>query len=130
MSTRIKTRGADILWNYVGTFVSMASGFFLLPLLMRYLTSDELGLWYVYVAIANLAVLFEFGFNPTFARNIVYVISGARKLSAEGCNPESIQEGIDWHLLNVVIHASKVVYAALAVLVLLLLVAVGTPYVA
>lgn len=125
----IKTRLADIIWNYVGTIVSMASGFILLPLLMRFLSDAELGLWYVYIAIANLAMLFEFGFNPTFARNIVYVVSGARRLSASGFDHESVKEGIDWHLLNVVIRASKLIYACIAGVVLILLASFGTIYV-
>lgn len=103
----INTRKSDIVWNYIGTIVSMASGFVLLPLLMHFLSSSELGLWYVYVALSNFAMLFEFGFNPTFARNIVYVISGAQHLSIEGCDIKSVQEGIDWHLLNTVIKALK-----------------------
>lgn len=126
---KIKTTRADIIWNYVGTAVSMLSGFILLPLLMRFLSQAELGLWYVYVAIGNLAMLFEFGFNPTFARNIVYVISGARKLSSEG-RASDIRPGVDWHLLNSVIAASRWIYAGIAGIVAVLLVTVGSGYVA
>lgn len=108
----------------------MASGFVLLPLLVMFLNDEELGLWYVYIAVANLALLFEFGFNPTFARNIVFVVSGARRLTAEGRDESSVAEGIDWHLLNVVIRASKLVYAGIAAVVLLALVFGGSAYVA
>lgn len=125
----VQTSKADVIWNYVGTSVSMASGFVLLPLLMHFLTPDELGLWYVFVAVSNLAMLFEFGFNPTFARNIVYVISGARRLTQEGCDFDSVGEGIDWHLLKTVIRASRLVYAAIAVAVSLVLATAGTAYV-
>lgn len=125
----IVTRKADVVWNYIGTIVSMSSGFILLPLLMHYLSDEELGLWYVYVALSNFAMLFEFGFNPTFARNIVYVVSGARRLSVKGCDKESVEEGIDWHLLNTVIKASKVIYAILAVVVSFLLVTAGSAYI-
>ncbi len=125
----IKTRKSDVIWNYIGTIISMTSGFILLPLLMHYLTDDELGLWYVYLALSNFAMLFEFGFNPTFARNIVYVISGARRLSAKGCDSDSVEEGIDWHLLNTVIKASKIIYAVIAVVVTVLLTTVGSAYV-
>lgn len=125
----INARRADVVWSYIGTFMSMFSGFLLLPLLMRFLGADELGLWYVYVAIANLAVLFEFGFNPTFARNIVYVVSGARRLTAKGCDSSSIRPGIDWHLLRIVITASKSIYALLSAVVMALLLIVGTPYI-
>ena len=126
----IKASKSDVIWNYVGTIVSMASGFVLLPLLMRSLTDDELGLWYVFVAVSNLAMLFEFGFNPTFARNIVYVVSGARRLTREGCDSSSVQEGVDWHLLATVIRASKLVYAGIALVVLMGLATAGSAYVA
>lgn len=125
----IKTSKADVIWNYIGTIVSMASGFVLLPLLMHFLTPDELGLWYVFVAVSNLAMLFEFGFNPTFARNIVYVISGARRLTREGCDFDSVESGVDWHLLKTVVRASRLVYAAIAVAVTLVLATLGTLYV-
>lgn len=128
--TVIRTRKSDVIWNYIGTIVSMASGFILLPLMLMYLTDEELGLWYVYVAIANFAMLFEFGFNPTFARNIVYVVSGARRLSSEGLDRDSVKPGIDWHLLNAVIRASKLIYAGIAGIALVLLASVGTFYVA
>ena len=125
----VQTSKADVVWNYIGTVVSMASGFVLLPLLMHFLTPDELGLWYVFVAVSNLAMLFEFGFNPTFARNIVYVVSGARRLTREGCDFDSVGEGVDWHLLKTVIRASRLVYAAIAIAVSLVLATAGTAYV-
>lgn len=125
----IRTTKTDVIWNYVGTVVSMASGFVLLPLLMHYLTSEELGLWYVFTAVASLAMLFEFGFSPTFARNIVYVVSGARRITSEGCDSGSVREGTDWHLLKTVIYASKMVYAGIAVLVALVLGTFGTCYI-
>lgn len=126
---KINTTRADVIWNYIGTAVSMVSGFALLPLLMHFLTGKELGLWYVYVAVGNLAMLFEFGFNPTFARNIVYIVSGARKLNASG-HASDIRPGIDWHLLNVVVQASQWIYAIIATATAILLATVGTVYVA
>lgn len=125
----IETTKRDVVWNYIGTIVSMASGFVLLPLLMHFLTPAELGLWYVFVAISNLATLFEFGFNPTFARNIVYVVSGARRLTREGCDFGSVEQGVDWHLLKTVIRSSKLVYAAIAIVVTMILATLGSLYV-
>lgn len=125
----ITTKRSDVIWNYIGTIVSLLSGFILLPLLMKFLSSAELGLWYVYIAIGNLAMQLEFGFNPTFARNIVYVVSGARKLNAQG-KAERIRDGIDWHLLNTLIRASKIIYAAIAGVAAVLLLSIGSLYVA
>ena len=62
----------DVLWNYVGTFMSMASNFLLIPLLLVFLSSEEIGLWYVFVAIAGFAQLLEFGFTSYYS---VYLAS-------------------------------------------------------
>lgn len=126
----IKTRKSDIIWNYIGTIMSMASGFLLLPFLLAFLNDSEVGLWYVFVAVANLTLLFEFGFNPAFARNIVYCLSGARKLAKQGCATSSIAPGVDWHLLNAVMRASKLLYAAIALLALLCCLTIGSAYIA
>ena len=127
--SKLVTKKSDVIWNYVGTAFSLASGFILLPVLILFLSEEELGLWYAFLAVANLALLFEFGFSPTFARNITYVVSGARKLSSEGIDSRSVGEGIDWHLLNVVIKTSKLVYIAISLIVLLGLITIGTVYI-
>ena len=126
----ISTSKRDVIWNYVGTFVSMTSGFILLPLLLAFLTEDELGLWYVFLAISNLTQLFEWGFEPTFARNIVFVLSGGRKLTREGRDASNVAPGVDWHLLRVVFSASKMVFGVVAVASAILECTLGTAYVA
>lgn len=125
----IQVRKSDIAWNYIGTIVSMSSNFVLLPLLLFFLSGDELGLWYVLVAIAGLAQLFEFGFTATFSRNIVYCVSGAQRLSSKGYDSNNTQEGINWHLLRTVFETSKTVYAFISAFALILLATAGTPYV-
>lgn len=125
----ISTSKSDVIWNYIGTITSMVSGFALLPLLMAFLSSEELGLWYVLIAISNLAMLFDFGFNPTFARNIVYVISGREILKTKQDMHTKEQGLTDWHLLNAVIRSSKLVYTLIAFVSLLILCSVGTVYI-
>lgn len=107
----------------------MANGFLLLPFLIRSLLPEELGLWYVYVAVAAFVSLFDLGFNSTFSRNIVYVVSGARALLKKGGDSSSVQDGVDWHLLNVVIRSAKLVYAVLAFFTLVFLATFGSVYV-
>ncbi len=119
----------DLAWNYIGTVTSMASSFVLLPFLILHLTGDELGLWYVYVAISNLALLFEFGFNPALSRNIVYCMSGVRRLAKQGCDRSSIEDGIDFHLLKNLFKVTKILYGGIAFAVLLLVSTVGSLYI-
>ena len=127
--TRITTGKRDIAWNYIGTFMSMAGSFLLLPLLIYFLTEEELGLWYVFIAVSSFANLLEFGFTPTFSRNIVYCVSGINKLSKQGFDSAPDSKDINWHLLRTVLRASKIVYAVIALVALLLSATIGTSYV-
>lgn len=80
----VHTGKKDVLWNYISTFMSMASNFLLIPLLLVFLSNEEIGLWYVFVTIAGFAQLLEFGFTYTLARNLLFCLSGVRKLSKQG----------------------------------------------
>lgn len=125
----IRATRADVIWSYVGTLVSMTSGFVLLPMLLYFLTAEELGLWYVFLAINGLSQLFEFGFSPTFARNIVYCVSGAREVTSTGHGETDSTGEIDWHLLRTLLRTARLIYGAIGILTLLGVVTVGTVYV-
>ena len=126
---RIKATKADVIWGYCGTILSMASGFILLPMLLFFLSGEELGLWYVFVAISNLTLLFEFGFNPAFSRNIVYCLSGARSIAKLGVSESPVRDDVDWSLLKSIMDASRLLYAILAFVALLVTATIGTLYV-
>lgn len=109
--------------------MSMAGSFLLLPLLIYFLTEEELGLWYVFIAVSSFASLLEFGFTPTFSRNIVYCVTGVNKLSKQGFDSMSDSRSVNWHLLRTVLRTSKIIYAVIAVIALLLSATIGTSYV-
>ena len=119
----------NLIWNYVGTIFSMGSSFILLPFLVFFLTEDELGLWYVFLAISNLTQLFEFGFNPTFARNIVYCVNGSKSLNKTGGSAAG-ESGVDFFLLKTLLSTSKIIFAAIAVVVFSVVISLGSLYVA
>lgn len=130
---KIRASKKDIIWNYVGTIFSISSNFILIPLLLIFLTNEQIGLWYVFVAIAGFAQLLEFGFTPTLSRNILYCLSGKKKLSKVGLAPEEdakkdVRE-VDWHLFNVVLKTSKIIYAIIGCLGFTLSTVFGTVYV-
>lgn len=119
----------DVIWNYVGTFMSMASNFLLIPLLLLFLSNEEIGLWYVFVAIAGFAQLLEFGFTSTLARNLLFCLSGVRKLSKQGRDISEIAGEVDWHLARVIIRTSKAIYSVMGVIALIVSASLGTVYV-
>lgn len=125
---RITTSRSDVLWNYFGVIVSMGSNFVLLPFLVAFLTEEMLGLWYVFVAVGNLVMLFEFGFNPTFSRNFAFCWAGARHLVKEGRDPD-VAKRADPALLSCLVAACKMVYGRVTIVALIVLALPGTAYV-
>lgn len=129
--TSINVRKSDIIWNYIGTIVSMSSNFILLPLLLIFLTSEQIGLWYVFVAISGFAQLLEFGFTSTLSRNILYCLSGAQSLAKTGLAEDTStgQGGVNWHLFRTVLFTSKLIYGVIGIIALVLASIFGSMYV-
>lgn len=125
---QIKSSKSDVIWSYVGIIMSMGSNFILLPFLMRLIDSEFLGLWYVYLSMGGIVTLFDFGFNPTFARNVAYCWSGAAKLNPEGVKYSESKEP-NYVLLKKVISTCKMVYLVISLIALLLLLTVGSVYI-
>lgn len=125
---KIQVSSKDIIWSYVGTIMSMGANLFMLPFLMIYLDEDYLGLWYVFASIGAVAILFDFGFSVTFARNITYCWSGAKRLKKE--NVEFVENSEpDFFLMKKVLITCKYIYGLISILAFLLLITIGTWYV-
>ena len=125
---QIKSSRSDIIWNYIGIIMSMASNFLLLPFLIKFVDSEMLGLWYVYLSIGGIVILFDFGFNPTLARNVAYCWSGAKELNAEGVGQTQGSEP-NFDLLKRVISTCKAIYLVISAAALLVLLSIGTAYI-
>lgn len=127
--SRIIVKRSDVIWNYLGTIMSMGSNFLLIPLLVYFLSNEQVGLWYVFTALTGFAQLLEFGFTATLSRNILFVLSGARRLSKQGCDYASVEPGVNWHLFRVVLKTSKVIYAVMGFAALCVSGVFGTVYI-
>lgn len=128
-NTAIAVSRTDIIWSYAGVVLSMGSNLLMLPFIVFFLDGETLGLWYVFTSIGGLTSLFDFGFSVTFARNVTYAWSGAAALEAEGVS-SSAGGGPNYRLLNRVMATCKVIYLLIASVALLIIILVGTPYVA
>ena len=118
-------------WSFIATALRFGSALFVLPLLLRSVPSEELGLWYVFLSFGALATLVDFGFSTTINRVTAYLWAGARELSPYGL-PKSVdladrQRGVEpnMSLLSRLIAALKIYYGLLGGAALLLLLTIG-----
>jgi len=119
----------DIIWGYFAQFFSLASGIITLPLILRMLTAEEIGMNYLMLTVGSLVALFDFGFAPQFGRNITYIFSGAQELKKDGVEIISSNQGINYRLLATMIHTAKYVYSRLALIVLISMLTFGSLYI-
>lgn len=126
---KIDLRKKDIIWSYIGTFMSMFSNILMIPIIVFFLDSEMLGLWYIFTSIGAMTALFDFGFSTTFARNITYCWSGAHRLYKNKVEITENREP-DYGLLKNILYSCKKIYFLIAVGALCLLVTVGTFYIA
>src|SRR5690606_17932517 len=73
-----------VAWSFLGTALRVGSGILLLPLLLRSLPKEQLGLWYVFISLGGLIGLLDMGFAPTASRAIAYLWAGAQELLPHG----------------------------------------------
>lgn len=115
----------SVAWSYLSVFFSVGSGVILLPFILYSMPSDTVAVWNIFQTIYALTMLLDFGFRPSFARNLSYIFSGVKKFSVNGVE-ESHSEDISYVLLKDTLQAMKIFYRWAALLVLVLLLSVGT----
>ena len=128
MSGAITTTKKDIIWNYIAIFFNMGTGVIVLPLILHFLSAEEIGLNYLMLTISSMVALIDFGFSPQIGRNITYALSGAKRVEKEGLHDEANAEP-NYRLLSTVIHAAKFIYRRLSIVVLVLMLTLGTYYI-
>lgn len=121
----------DIFWNYAATFLKIAAAVLLMPLILRRLPSEEIGIWSIFITITAFSNLLDFGFNPSFARNVSYIFSGVSILKTTGF--EVVSAGsikiIDFGLLKGTITAMRWLYLRMAITLFILLITIGSFYI-
>ena len=120
----------DIFWNYAATFLKIAASVLLMPLILKKLPSEEVGIWSVFITITAFSNLLDFGFNPSFTRNVSYIFSGVTSLRATGYEIVSSDSSgkVDFGLLKGTITAMRWLYLRMSI-VLLTLSTLGSFYI-
>lgn len=117
----------DILWSYAATIFMVGAGVILMPFILNMWSDATVGLWTNFQTITSLVLLLDFGFRPSFARNVSYIFSGVKNLQKEGV--VGVEEGdVDYSLLKGTLKAMRKFYSYTALAVFVLLLTVGTAY--
>ena len=107
----------------------VASALIVLPLILRMLPKEEVGLWTIMIGLNSMIYLLDFGFFQTFSRAVTYIYTGASTLQKEGFDSVLDQNGISYPLLKGVMKAMSHFYGFVSVLLLIILSTGGVWYI-
>ena len=119
----------EIAWSYAGTFFTIGAGVILLPFLLYKLPSETIGIWTIFQTINMMVYMLDFGFKPSFARNLSYIFSGVKSLQKEGISNSDDIEEVDYSLLKGTLNAMRLFYRWIALFALGALIIFGSIYV-
>jgi O-antigen/teichoic acid export membrane protein len=110
-----------VAWTFLATFLRLGASVLVLPVILRKLPPEHLGLWYVFGTIGSFAVLLDFGFEPTVTRMAAYAWGGASRFIAFGVHEDKAAGQPNRPLLRDLVATLKAYYfwVGLAVLALL-----------
>ena len=129
MAEKVENIGKrEIIWSYAGTAFMIGAGVILLPFILHKMPQETVGIWNIFQTITALVMLLDFGFRPTFARNISYIFSGVKSLQRDGVAHTTSEAAVDYSLLKGTLLAMKRFYRWMALAVFALLATAGTAY--
>ena len=129
MAEKVENIGKrEIIWSYAGTAFMIGAGVILLPFILHKMPQETVGIWNIFQTITALVLLLDFGFRPTFARNISYIFSGVKSLQRNGVAHTTSEAAVDYSLLKGTLLAMKRFYRWMALAVFALLATAGTAY--
>lgn len=73
-----------VLWSWLNTLLRVGSAIIIIPLAARIIPREELGLWYVFLAMGTLSGLLELGFRNAVSMNASFLWAGASDLKPMG----------------------------------------------
>lgn len=131
MLENIKVTKQDVIWSYFAYFFLICSNIIILPMVLKKLSAEEVGMNYLMLSVGQLVALVDFGFSPQFARNVTYVYSGAQRLLKNGLDlvDQSKVIEINYSLLATLIQTARWVYRLIGGIVLFFMLTLGTGYI-
>jgi O-antigen/teichoic acid export membrane protein len=121
-----------VVWSLFATAVRLFSGVLVLPLVVRRLPSDHLGLWYVFLSLQGIAALFDLGFSPAVTRAAGYLWAGATELKPFGVAAQprsSVPRSPNYELLSALVSTMKLYYRFFGIVSALIMLVIGGAWV-
>lgn len=121
----------DIAWSYLATIFLIGAGVLLFPFILNKMSAETVGIWNIFQTITLLVMILDFGFRPSFARNVSYILSGAKHLYKEGVetiDTTNQNAEIDYSLLKGALTAMRRFYRWMALGAFAILSTVGSIY--
>jgi O-antigen/teichoic acid export membrane protein len=115
-----------VVWSWVFNGIRLVSGLLLLPLVLRELSTADLGMYYVFLSLVALAPIIDFGFGPTMGRFVSYAMGGAETLHAHGPPTPGKTGTPNYELLWQLLHTTRTLYRYLALAILVIMGIWGT----
>ena len=129
MASKIEHIGKrDIAWSYAATIFRVGAGIILWPFILSQMSAETVGIWNVMITIMGFIALLDFGFQPSFARNISYIFSGVTKLQKVGIQTAESNGNVNNALLLGTLNAMRKFYRWMALGVFVILGTIGTAY--
>ena len=129
MAEKIEKIGKrDVAWSYASTIFTIGAGVILLPFILNQMSAETVGIWNIFQTITALVMLLDFGFRPSFARNISYIFAGVKQLQVNGVANAGHESDVDYSLLKGTLLAMKKFYRWLAVAMFIVLATGGSVY--
>ena len=120
-----RMRHSAVFFGALGTLVRIGANLLLLPLLLEKLTTAELALWWVFVALGALANLADFGFGQAVSRVYSYLWAGADDFETEALPPLTTADP-NFERIHQFTESVRQLYTGLGLIAVLLLVSIGT----
>lgn len=117
------------MWSYASTLFLAGAGMIILPFILHFWSDETNGIWQIFQTITTLVLLLDFGFRPSFARNVSYIFSGVKHLQKEGVAADTDTGKVDYSLLKSTLLAMRSFYRWIAFGAFILLASAGTAYI-
>lgn len=129
MADKIEHIGTkDVVWSYGAIVMTVGSGLILLPFILHKMPAETVAIWNIFQVITALVLLLDFGFRPSFARNVSYIFSGVKTLQVNGVAHADKDSEVDYVLLKSLLNSMRKFYRWIALSVFVLLATVGSAY--